>query len=49
MADGVTVFAMNGEELFRLPVEADKGDGYFALRLWKNHVRFTDFDVTMIE
>lgn len=49
VADGVTVFAMNGEELFRLPVEADKGDGYFALRLWKNHVRFTDFDVTMIE
>lgn len=49
VVDGVTVFAMNGEELFRLPVEADKGDGYFALRLWKNHVRFTDFDVTMIE
>lgn len=26
-----------------------KGDGYFALRLWQNHVRFADFQVANID
>lgn len=43
--NGITTYCINGEELFRLPVELGKGDGYFALRLWKNHVRITGFEV----
>lgn len=43
--NGITTYSMDGEELFRLPIADDKGDGYFALRLWQNHVRFTDFRV----
>lgn len=49
VANGVTTYCMDGEELFRLPVEAGKGDGYFALRLWQNHVLFTDFQVNSID
>lgn len=37
--NGATTYAMDGEELFSLPVADGKGDGYFALRLWQNHVR----------
>ena len=40
---------MDGEELFSLPVADGKGDGYFALRLWQNHVRFADFQVANID
>lgn len=43
--NGITTYSMDGEELFRLPIADGKGDGYFALRLWQNHVRFTDFRV----
>lgn len=45
VADGVTTYSMDGEELFRQPVEEGGGDGYFALRLWQNHVLFTGFKV----
>lgn len=47
--DGATTYAMDGEELFSLPVADGKGDGYFALRLWQNHVRFADFQVANID
>lgn len=43
--NGITTYSMDGEELFRLPMDDGKGDGYFALRLWQNHVRFADFRV----
>lgn len=43
--NGLTTFRVNGEELFRLPLEAGKGDGHFALRLLQNHVRFSDFRI----
>lgn len=43
--NGITAYSMDGEELFRLPIADGKGDGYFALRLWQNHVRFADFRV----
>lgn len=46
VADGTTTYRMDGEEFFRLPVEAGKGDGFFALRLWQNHVRLTGFEIT---
>lgn len=49
MVNGVTTYCMDGEELFRQSVENGKGDGYFALRLWQNHVLFTDFQVNNIE
>lgn len=45
VANGITTYSMDGEELFRLPMDDGKGDGYFALRLWQNHVRFADFRV----
>lgn len=48
VADGVTTYRMDGEELFRLPIEPGRGDGYFALRLWQNHVRFAGFQVNQI-
>ena len=47
--NGATTYAMDGEELFSLPVADGKGDGYFALRLWQNHVRFADFQVANID
>lgn len=49
IVNGVTTYYMDGEELFRQPVEKGKGDGYFALRLWQNHVFFTGFQVSNIE
>ena len=49
VVNGITTFCMNGEELFRLPIKDNEGDGYFALRLWKNHVSFTDFQVKHLD
>ena len=40
-----TTFLVDGEELFRLPLEAGAGDGHFGLRLLQNHVRFTNFHI----
>lgn len=45
VANGVTTYEMDGEELFRLPLKEGKADGYYALRLWQNHVRLTGFKV----
>lgn len=43
--NGVTSYRVDGKELFRLSLAEGQGEGYFALRLWKNHVRFADFKV----
>ena len=48
-ADGATTFSCNGEELFRLPVADGQADGYFAIRLWKNHVKVKNFTVRLAE
>lgn len=45
---GLTSYSINGEELFRLPIKGNIGDGYFGLRLLENHVLFTDFQVKKI-
>jgi len=37
---GITTYSVNGEELFRLPVKENEGDGYFGLRLLENHTLF---------
>lgn len=49
MENGITTFFIDHEELFRQAVEADKGDGYFALRLWQNHVLFANFQVNKLD
>lgn len=45
VAEGVTTYSVDGEELFRAPVEEGAGDGYFALRLLENHVLIVGFEV----
>lgn len=42
---GITTYRINGEELFRLSIKRNEGDGHFGLRLLQNHVLFTDFQV----
>lgn len=44
-----TSYYVNGEELFRLPIKGNTGDGHFGLRLMGNHVLFTDFHARTIE
>ncbi|MBV3809885.1 hypothetical protein KSX85_00425 [Bacteroides stercoris] len=46
---GITTYSVNGEELFRLPVKKNEGDGYFGLRLLENHTLFTDFQVKSLK
>lgn len=46
---GFTSYHINGEELFRLPIKGNTGDGHFGLRLFENHVLFTDFQVRPIK
>ena len=43
--DNITSFSCDGEELFNLKILNGQTDGYFAIRLWKNHVRFKDFKI----
>lgn len=45
---GVTTYSVNGEELFRYNVTPAESDGHFGLRLFENHVLFTDFKVKKI-
>ena len=42
---GVTSYRCDGKEYFRHSVRPGQTDGYFGLRLWKNHVRVTNFVV----
>lgn len=46
---GITTYRVNGEELFRLPIKDNEGDGHFGLRLLKNHTLFTDFQVKKLQ
>ncbi len=46
---GITTYRVNGEELFRLPVKDNEGDGHFGLRLLENHTLFTDFQVKKLQ
>lgn len=46
---GITTYHVNGEELFRLPVKDNEGDGHFGLRLLENHTLFTDFQVKKLQ
>jgi len=49
VANGRTAYAVNGEVLFSHTLEKGQANGYFALRLLKNHVRISDFTVKKIE
>lgn len=49
VVDGITTYTMDNEELFRLPIKAGEGDGYYALRLWQNHVQLIDFKVNNLK
>ena len=40
-----TTYSINNKELFRREMKDGKGEGHFALRLWKNHIRLTDFKI----
>lgn len=42
---GITTYRINGEELFRLTIKDNEGDGHFGLRLLENHTLFTNFQV----
>ncbi|MFV0545478.1 MAG: DUF6250 domain-containing protein [Bacteroides sp.] len=42
---GMTTFRCDGEVMFSLPIEKGEADGYFAIRLWKNHVQLTDLKI----
>ena len=46
---GITTYRVTGEELFRLPIKDNEGDGHFGLRLLKNHTLFTDFQVKKLQ
>lgn len=46
---GITTYRINGEELFRLSIKKDEGDGHFGLRLLENHTLFTDFQVKSLK
>lgn len=46
---GYTTFSVDGEELFRHPIEPGDGDGHFGLRLLQNHVRFTGFRIEPLD
>lgn len=45
----ITTYHVNDEELFRLPVKDNEGDGHFGLRLLENHTLFTDFQVKKLQ
>lgn len=45
----VTTYTIDGEELFRQTISSGEGDGYFALRLWQNHVSLADFRVSPLK
>lgn len=45
VAQGITTYSVDGEELFRHAAPHGKADGHFGLRLLKNHVRLTGFRI----
>jgi len=44
-----TTYSVNGEQFFKDKIKKGEGDGYFGLRLLKNHVLFTDFKISSIK
>ena len=46
---GITTYRINGEELFRLPITKDEGNGHFGLRLLENHTLLTGFQVKRLK
>lgn len=46
--NGVTTYAVDGEELFRYSVEEGQCDGHFGLRLLQNHVRIVGFEINKL-
>lgn len=44
--NSTTTFSVDGEQYFHLRTEKGKCDGHFAIRLWKNRVRITDFRIS---
>ncbi len=44
----MTTYAVNGEVIFCYPLQSGEGDGYFGLRLFHNHVLFTDFKINKL-
>lgn len=46
---GITTYRINGEELFRLTIKNNEGDGHFGLRLLENHTLFTNFQVKSLK
>lgn len=43
--NGVTMYSVDGEELFTYNIRPGECDGQFGLRLLNNHVLFTDFQI----
>lgn len=46
---GTTSYSCDGVEYFKKEVKEGETDGYFAIRLWINHVRVTDFKIRKAE
>lgn len=46
---GTTSYSCDGVEFFKKTVKEGETDGYFAIRLWKNHVRMTNFTIRKAE
>ena len=45
VGQGKTTFRCDGEILFSQPIKKEESDGYFAIRLWRNHVQLADFKI----
>ncbi len=43
--NGRTTYTMNGKELFNHPLEKGQDEGYFGVRLVRNHILLTNFEV----
>lgn len=46
---GTTSYTCDDVEFFRKDVQEGETDGYFAIRLWMNHVRVTNFKIRKAE
>ena len=46
--DGRTTYSMNGKELFNHPLERGQDEGYFGIRLTRNHIIFKDFKIEFL-
>ncbi len=43
-----TTYSVDGVELFSEKIAEGRGDGYFGLRLLRNHTEFTDFSIVQL-